>query len=220
MINTRKKMLDRIKAMLNTEGRTEAEMMIFLAKARELMATYDIAESDLQDEAEKATIFKTAASDPYEIKARLYLYVGNFTRCVGFRHSIENNRVISFVGMESDVIFATWLLDALQRFIMRALRKYQRQRNLKKMTNSNYTSASFVVGCAQRIEEKLKELTLPMPAKNKEIIEAELKEQGLALRNKSSNRDVHLGSAMEGHAAGNSARFDKPVEAGGRRMLK
>ena len=58
MQDSRKKMLERIKAMLNTEGRTEAEMMAFLAKARELMATYDISESEL-NAAEKATTFKT-----------------------------------------------------------------------------------------------------------------------------------------------------------------
>lgn len=54
--NSRKKMLDRIRAMLNNEGRTEAEMMAFLALARELMATYEIDESDLKEAAEKATI--------------------------------------------------------------------------------------------------------------------------------------------------------------------
>lgn len=54
MVDSRKKMLDRIRAMLNNEGRTEAEMMAFLAKARELMATYEIDESDLKEAAEKA----------------------------------------------------------------------------------------------------------------------------------------------------------------------
>lgn len=217
-LDSRKKMLERIRAMLNTEGRTEAEMMAFLAKARELMATYEVTEADLAEfEQEKATIFKTAAQDPYNIKGQLYMSVGSFTHCLGFRHT---DRVPSFVGLESDVIFATWLLDTLQRFIMRALREYQKRRSLKKMTNSNYTSASFVAGCTTRIEEKLKELTVPLPAKNKEMIKAELKKNGIAVRSTSSRQEVHQGSAIAGAKAGDGARFDKPVGSGGRLRLK
>src|ERR1017187_7500366 len=116
MNNPRKKLLDRIRAMLNTQGRTEAEMMAFLAKARELMATYEISESDL-NQAEKSTIFKTAPSDPYEIKRNLCVNVGKFTSCKAFR---DREAVIAFAGKESNIVFATWLLDTLQRYVMRA----------------------------------------------------------------------------------------------------
>lgn len=210
-------MLDRIRAMLNTEGRTEAEMMAFLAKARELMATYEISENDLQEEAEKATIFKTAVSDPYEIKFFLAKFVGRFSRCRAWAGS---DKVICFAGMDSDVIFATWLLDTLQRFVMRALREFQKQRIFKKMTNSNYTSASFVQGCTLRISEKLKELC-PVEHTENALVTAELAKNGIVLsKRRKDDREAHMGSAMAGVAAGNHARFDKPVEAGGRRMLK
>src|SRR5882762_3559225 len=119
----RKKMLERIKAMLNTEGRTEAEMMAFLAKARELMATYEVSEADLKEAEEKATIFKTAPADPYDIKRGLSVNVGRFTNCKAFR---DRENVFNFAGKESDIIFATWLLDTLQRFVMRELRKFQK----------------------------------------------------------------------------------------------
>lgn len=217
MKDTRKKMLDRIRAMLNTEGRTEAEMLAFLAKARELMATYEIDENELQQEQEKATIFKTDPKDPYEIKFFLAKYVGKFTRC---RAWAGNDKVVCFAGMESDVIFATWLLDTLQRFVMRALREYQKNRVLKKMTNSNYTSASFVQGCAKRISEKLKELC-PAEITENALVTAELARNGIVLANRrKDDREVHAGSWKDGAAAGNHARFDRPVESGGRRMLK
>lgn len=207
-------MLDRIRAMLNTEGRTEAEMMAFLAKARELMATYNIAESDLQEEAEKATIFKTAVSDPYEIKSELSVNVGRFASCKAFR---DKEGLINFAGKESDTIFAVWLLDTLQRFVMRALREFQKQRILKKMTNSNFTSVSFVRGCASRISKKLEELAPISWAKTQDLI---LKELNIVV-SKERKSSLELNSAaMAGQQAGNSARFDKPVEAGGRRMLK
>lgn len=214
MNSARKKMLDRIRAMLNTEGRTEAEMMAFLAKARELMATYEINEAQLQEEAEKATIYKTAAQDPYEIKRGLSVNVGKFTRCKAF---IDRDGLITFAGKESDIIFAKWLLDTLQHFIMRALREYQKQRSLKGMTNSNYTSVSFVRGCTSRINEKLKILAPVDWAKSHELI---LKELNIVVSKERSSKFEVNSAAMAGHAAGNHARFDRPVESGGRRMLK
>lgn len=217
MNSSRKKMLERIRAMLNTEGRTEAEIMAFLAKARELMATYEINEEELETEAEKATIHRTSNQDPYEIKFFLAKFVGKFCRC---RAWAGNDKVVSFAGMESDVIFATWLLDTLQRFVMRALREYQKQRSLKKMTNSNYTSASFVQGCTVRISEKLKELC-PVEITENALVTAELAKNGIVLaKRRASSREAHMGSVEDGMTAGNHARFDRPAESGGKRMLK
>lgn len=210
MISARKKMLERIRAMLNTEGRTEAEMMAFLAKARELMATYEIGEDDLREEAEKATTHKTAAQDPYEIKRGLCVNVGKFTNCKAFR---DREEVINFAGKENDILFATWLLDTLQRFIMRALREYQKQRILDKMSNSNHTSVSFVVGCTARINEKLKDLAPIDWAKTQELI---VKELNMSLtKSRARGKEVNPHAVAAGSAAGARARFDRPVSQGG-----
>lgn len=220
MKSSRKKMLERIRAMLNTDGRTEAEMMAFLAKARELMATYEIDEDDLKEfEREEIKLHKGEISDPYEIKRRLSLSIAKFTRCEGFG-GYQQGFGISFCGMESDVIFATWLLETLQRFVMRALREYQKQRSIKKFANSNLISVSFVAGCVNRIEQKLKELTPIHYAKNRHLIKAKLAEQGLVLRDTSKNENLNTKSMLAGHAAGNHARFDKPVSQGGTLRLK
>lgn len=221
MNDSRKKMLERIRAMLNTEGRTEAEMMAFLAKARELMATYEINEADLDAlDQEKAQIHRTAAQDPYEIKYWLGKYVGKFTHC---RSWDGKDKVVCFAGLESDVIFATWLLDTLQRFVMRALRDYQKQRSIKKMTNSNFTSASFVQGCCVRISQKLNELCPKQITKNA-LVEAELAKNGIVLHRRTKSereeREAHGESVSAGMEAGDSARFDKSVGQGGRIMLK
>lgn len=216
-LDSRKKMFERIKAMLNTEGRTEAEMMAFLAKARELMATYGIDEKDLQDEAEKAQIHKTAASDPYDIKRNLCVNVGRFTSCKAFR---DREDVVNFAGKQSDIIFATWLLDTLQRFIMRALREYQKKLITEKGINhsNNLTSASFVAGCAHRINEKLKELAPINWAKTQELIVAELNMS--LVKSRGPSRRLSEKDALAGHKAGDSARFDRPVSEGGTRRLK
>lgn len=219
--DARKKMLERVKAILAKtmdNGCTEGEAMAALAKARELMATYEIDEKELDSlNIEKTIQHRTETRDPYEIKSVLSVNVGRFTRCKAFR---DRDGVISFAGKESDIIFATWLLDTLQRFVMRALRDYQKQRAVKGGThgNSNYTSVSFVVGCAQRINEKLKELAPVDWAKAQELI---VKELNMNLtKSRASRRDIHQDSARAGQDAGNSARFDKPVGQGGRKLLK
>lgn len=216
--DARKKMLERIRAMLNTEGRTEAEMMAFLAKARELMATYEIDEKDLEEsEREAATVHKSSAQDPYNIKFNLGYAVGKFCRCEAWR---EKNGQRMFCGMESDIIFATWLLDTLQRFVMRELRNFQKEKIKKGAFHSNnLTSASFVIGCTYRINEKLKELT-PRYETNA-IIKAEMTKNGVSLvKSRRKHGNIDDGAAMAGAAAGNSARFDRPVSTGGVRYLK
>jgi len=216
--DARKKLLERVKAILSKtmdNGCTEGEAMAALAKARELMATYEIDEKELEDIAEKVQTYRTAPNDPYEIKRSLSVNVGKFTTTKAFR---DREEIINFAGKESDIIFATWLLDTLQRFVMRALRTYQADRAKKRLGNSNHTSASFVIGCAARINEKLAELAPVDWAKSQELI---VKELGLSLRkSRKSDRDIDQNAAMSGMRAGANARFDRPVNAGGRMMLK
>lgn len=216
--DTRKKMLERVKAILAKtmdNGCTEGEAMAALAKARELMATYEIDEKELETVAEKAQIHRTEARDPYEIKNNLSVNVGRFTNCKAFR---DRQNVINFAGKESDIIFATWLLDTLQRYVMRSLRDFQKQRAKERAGNSNYTSASFVVGCAARINEKLKELAPINWAATQALI---VKELNMNLtKSRSRGKEVHEGSVMAGHRAGEHARFDKPVSQGGNKLLK
>jgi len=215
----RKKMLDRIRAMMNGEGRTEAEMMAFLAKARELMATYEIDEAELNAaEQENVNFHKAAAQDPYQIKWQLSKFVGKFTRCACWA---GNDRIINFAGLESDIIFATWLLDTLQRFVMRALRKHQGELISKGAYHSNnLTSASFVAGCTARICEKLKELT-PVEATVNALVLAEMAKNGIVLRaRRASQKDIHAASYGAGSDAGANARFDRPVNQSSQRYLK
>jgi hypothetical protein len=217
--DTRKKMLEKVKAILAKtmeNGCTEGEAMAALAKAKELMATYEIDEAELKEfDREKATIHKTAVSDPYEIKRGLCVNVGRFTNCKAFR---DHEEVINFAGKEGDIIFATWLLDTLQRYVMRALRDYQKKRTLDKMPNSNFTSASFVIGCTFRINEKLKELVPIDWAKTQELIVKELNMSLTKSRGRGKDFDKH--AASSGQKAGDHARFDRPVGSGEQLRLK
>jgi hypothetical protein len=220
MHDTRKKLLEKVKAILAKtmdNGCTESEAMAALAKARELMATYEIDESELaESEKEAATLHKSSVMDPYNIKRNLGYTVGKFCRCEAWR---ERNGQRMFCGLESDVIFATWLLDTLQRYVMRALRDFQQKRAVKRIPNSNYTSASFVQGCVEVINKKLKELT-PSYETNA-LVKAEMAKNGIVLKKaRTTGREVDPNSFAKGSAAGSSARFDRPVGSGGMRMLK
>lgn len=219
MTEARQKLLNKIRAMLNSNGRSEEEAMAFLKKAAEMMATYEVTQAELDAAAkEKMTHHKTAVNDPYEIKRNLSVNVGKFTSCKAYR---DREDVICFAGRESDIIFADWLLDTLQRFVMRALREYQADRAKRKgkWANNNLTSSSFVAGCTHRINEKLKELTPLDAAKYQELI---VKELGLKLvKNKRDDNKIHAGSAASGMEAGKHARFDRPVGSDGKgRLLK
>lgn len=220
MSDARKKMLDKVKAILAKtmdNGCTEEEAMTALAKARELMATYNINESELKEAEEKAQIHKTAPSDPYEIKKNLCVNVGKFTNCKAFR---DREEVINFAGKQGDIIFATWLLDTLQRYVMRALRAYQKDliKNKGAYHSNNLTSASFVAGCAHRINEKLKELAPINWAVTQDLI---IKELNMPLtKSRGRSKELNEKAAGAGYNAGNSARFDRPVNQGGQLKLK
>ena len=222
MNETRKKLLERIKAILAktmANGCTEAEAMAALAKARELMATYEIDEKELDAfSKEKTTTFATENRDPYEIKRNLCVNVGKFTRCKAYSDRAE---VINFAGKESDIVFAAWLLDTLQMFVMRELRAYQKKLITEKgiSHSNNLTSASFVAGCAHRINERLKELAPLDWAKTQELIVSELGMQLTKARGRS--RNLSEKDAKAGYKAGEHARFDRPVGSDGKgRLLK
>lgn len=221
MTEARKKLLERVKAILAktiANGCTEGEAMAALAKAKELMATYDINEKELDAfSKEKTTTFATENRDPYEIKRNLCVNVGKFTRCKAYRDRAE---VINFAGKESDIVFAAWLLDTLQRFVMRELRAYQKKLITEKGIghSNNLTSASFVAGCAHRINEKLKELAPLDWAKTQELIVSEL---GMQLtKSRRCSRNLSKKDAAAGFKAGEHARFDRPVETGGVKRIK
>lgn len=191
--------------------------MTALAKARELMATYEIDEKELEEAGEKAEVHKTAASDPYDIKKSLSVNVGKFTSTKAFR---DREQTICFAGKPGDIIFATWLLDTLQRFVMRALRSYQKKLITEKggFHSNNLTSASFVAGCAHRINEKLNELAPINWAVTQDLI---VKELNMSLtKSRGRSRELNEKAAAAGMDAGNSARFDRPVNQGGMRYLK
>jgi hypothetical protein len=132
--------------------------MAALAKAQELMSAYDISEAELglTQESESAVVHEDINADPYKIKAGLVSAVARFTRCQGWR---GGGYAYGFAGLEGDVAFATWLLDMLAAFVLRELKAHHAQGRAQGMRCPRIVSSSFVMGCAARIGERLRELT-------------------------------------------------------------
>jgi hypothetical protein len=231
MNDSRQKMLDRVRAILAKtmdNGCTEGEAMAALQKARELMAAYEISEAELNvtQEQEKATVRKDERPDPYDIKRWLARGVGRFTRC---RHWSGKNAgyAVGFAGLESDVIFANWLLDTLQAFVLRELKAFQASRRKEGLNNPRIIGASFVHGCCERISARLIELVPDQPiatsdtanaltVSRKALITQAMADAGISLtKSRKRSLNLHGGAYYAGNAAGNAARFDRPVTAGG-----
>lgn len=227
MNDSRKKMLERVRAIMAktmANGCTEGEAMAALEKARELMAAYDISEADLgQTQAQEgATIVATGADDPYNIKDRLATGIAKFTRCKVWRNSRTG---VTFCGLESEAAFAQWLLETLQAFVLRELKAHQATRKSQGMPNPRIISSSFVWGCAARIYKRLCELAPQEPAttagnalvvSRNALIDAAMAASGITIgtRRKTRIRVDHAAYGA-GMAAGNAARFDRPMGHGG-----
>jgi hypothetical protein len=235
MTDSRRKMLERVRAILAktmANGCTEGEAMAALAKARELMAAYEISESELEvnQEQERATIYKSDRNDPYRIRQWLALAVAYFTRCTTWRGT-SAGYAIAFCGIESDVIFATWLLETLQNFVLREVKHHLATRRAAGKDNPRIVSVSFVAGCCNRINQRLKALTPSEPVTASEfnapvisrnaLIAKAMADAGIELQRGSRYRPRVDGAALAaGNAAGNGAQFNRPVSADGPLLLR
>ena len=218
MTDTRKKMLGRVRALLakNMEnGCTEGEAMAVFEKARELMGAYEINESDIIPETERARILAASKADPYRIKDFLSVRVAAFTRCRAWR---SNAGVIYFCGLSSDVEFAGWLLETLGSFVLRELQIFLRRRKAEGLRSPRLISTSFVRGATTRINARIRELTPQeqtgrglVVSRNAQIDEV-MSENGIKLKDRTSRISaVNTDAFSAGKLVGDAARFDRPV---------
>lgn len=223
--DTRKKMLDRVRALLAktmANGCTEGETMAALDKARELMAAYEINESDVLPETERARIHATGKDDPYSIKSRLAMGVAGFTRCRVWKNARNG---ITFCGLDSDVEFATWLLETLATFVHRELKAFRAKMKREGNPTPRIVSSSFVHGCAGRIYARLQELTPAeqtgrgLVVSRNALIDAAMADAGIRIGKASKSRPrIDSRAYAAGRAAGDHASFGRPVSGEGGRL--
>lgn len=217
-MTNRQKMIERIRALLSKtveRGATEAEMASALAKAREMMDAHDLSEGDLREEEERVTREMRVRTDHDDVRSHLTPSVGRFCRCSSWKERGVYDSVV-FCGLESEVVFAHWLLDMLADFVVRERDTYRRRRDATRLQVK-----SFVRGCADRIGERLDELSrvtsstgTDLVLSRQSLIDTYLSEHGIKLRESVKMYKVDPEAARAGRGAGDRARFSRPVNDG------
>jgi hypothetical protein len=188
--------------------------------AQRMMAEYEVAETDLQFGGERALMDEREVDDRDRIRQNLSVAVARFCQCEVWS---RGGYGLTFCGLESDVIFAHWLLDTLADFVKRELLKHLARISRPGITNRRVETKGFVAGCTSRICARLSELShrghgtgssrALVVAKNALIREC-MKQHGIIVKQRRSRRSVDAGAYHAGLSAGDGARFDRPVNGG------
>lgn len=214
----KKKKIEIIKALLSKtveNGCTEDEMASALALAKKLMDQNDLDETDLQFGGESVTVETVVKTDFDKIRGELVVPVGRFCHCSAWVVG-KGSDTISFAGLESETIFAHWLLDMLADFALFSLRSWS-DRQRQRVTRLE--RSAFLIGCARRIAERLTALT-PRPVQGNgrdliivrsQLIDAELEKRGIKLRDTFKLYSLDPKAYAAGEEAGDRAQFNRPV---------
>lgn len=226
----RKTLAARIRAILAKtveNGATEAEAMSAVAGAQRLMEKYHIDHGALgiEEEGTERRDIKRGRGPRQDVRDRLAPAIAKFCDCVGWQNTSRAVNSNIFFGLPSDVDFAVWLLDSLTNFVEAQCGGFA----LDKLFNedrpiSEAERNGFMIACARRIVERLKELTAarqPTAAatgnalivlKN-QIVQREFNKLGIHLRNGSfASRNTDGAAMAAGRAAGDRASFGRPVQ--------
>lgn len=232
--NDRQKLATTIRALLakTTEnGATEAEALAAALKAQEIMDRFHLDHSALEMEEEGIHQIKTnqgRRENGVNVREELAASIGKFCDCRTVFLNENGKEKIAFVGLQSDLEFATWLLDTLSLHVKNSL-------SLASLNflddeepidlSTPYARQAFLVGAIDRIKERIKEMTAArstsatgralIPLKN-QLVSKKFRELYPHTNSKRANTFQVSGSAYSaGQAAGNRASFGRPVSRTG-----
>lgn len=222
----KKKKIATIRALLSKtveNGCTEDEMASALALAKKLMDQNDLDETDLAFGGEGVTIETIVKTDFDKIRIELVMPVGRFCNCKGWVDRGSSD-TLTYAGLESETVFAHWLLDMLADFVLFSLGSWsdRQGRRVPRLERS-----AFIVGCARRIAKRLSDLT-PRPAPGKgrdliivrdQLIDAHLEARGIKLRDTFKLYSLDPKAYAAGEEAGDRAQFNRPVDGMHERRL-
>ena len=229
----------KIKALLaktNERGCTEAEVIEAALKAAELQAAYniDLTEVELMQEGFDKITFSWNGKRLQFIEDRLVSSVAFFTSTQTWLYRPKLNKrkkadvyKLVFCGFRSDVVFASWLFEALRDFIDRSANFYAATGENPKAYAIRYNS--FVLGACENITKRLR------ASKTKDCVQASsgnalivldktalilkhLEEQGVFFKKSGVTNDTILNKSayLAGRASGEHAAFNKPINSTGK----
>lgn len=241
----RKKAAQRVAALLakTTEnGATEGEALAAALKAKELMDRYaiDIGEAELVNEGFLDVEATPESPDSALIYQELWLGIAQFTDTISW---IEQRPTSDdpedqttgragrhvFFGCAGDVMFAVWLIKALENYIRRGAAEYIESKTFSDESQDDIEvkRLSFIIGTARRIRHRLlaeakkrkqaqqstgRDL---VPIDKTALVAQEMKRRDIALVPEQVERTAADSQAMlDGVRLGDKARFDRPVHDG------
>jgi hypothetical protein len=163
MTTQREGLLGKIRALLNKtmeSGCTEAEAMAALDKARAMMDAHEISEDELRQTKAEAAVLRSEppdSLDPHNIKWHLMSAVADFCSCEVWQTRRRDTKQVAFCGLQSDAQYATWLLDALVRFVQGDLVRHLMETQPPK-SEKRRVIRGFVEGICDRISHRLRSL--------------------------------------------------------------
>lgn len=219
-----------LRNMIEKRGATEAEAMAALAKADKLMAEHGLTEADL--EVAEAKRDMSHGEFCYGIKTQhpcakwCSKTIGQFCGVVTWydRGMQKSNGF----GFNADVEMYEFLLKLVHDSMNREWKDYVSKNPPRPGVSRHTEYWSFMLGMAQRINEKINSLMqdreiktdttgTDLVVKKYSVIEAGMKEMlpGLSLRSSRSRGIRADGSAMnEGRKAGERVNLNRPVQSG------
>jgi hypothetical protein len=231
-MNDRTSLLDKLRALMSKtaeNGCTEHEALAALDKARAMMDAYEVTDAELQLTKAETAVLRAeppGTKDPHLIKRGLASAVARFCDCKAWRSRRTTGDSLTFCGLQSDVQFATWLLDNLTAFVQGELVSHLIGSRAAK-SERRLIAASFAMGATDRISDRLTALcaqsasmaatnSLSLVVTKTALIDATLAAHNINLRkSRSSSRHVDRGAFASGSAAGDRASFGRPVSGSG-----
>jgi putative ubiquitin-RnfH superfamily antitoxin RatB of RatAB toxin-antitoxin module len=219
-----------LRNMITERGATEAEAMAALAKADKLMAEHGLTEADLEVAEAKRDMsvgeFKYGIKTQHPCAKWCSKTIGEFCGVITWYD--PNGQKSSGFGFNADVEMYEFLLKLVHDSMNREWKNYLATNPPKKGVSRHTEYWSFMLGMAQRINEKLQELMqarevkvdstgTDLVVKKYAIIQAGMKEMlpDLHFRKANSRGILADSSAMnKGRKAGDRVNLNRPLKNG------
>jgi hypothetical protein len=241
--NKKSDLLRRIRALAAKtvdNGCTEAEAMSAAALLAKLVDRYGFTAADLSEPMEKVTQASVAQGRDGKTRGWFALDVAKFCDCKLWRRDGAEGKEFVFLGMETDVLMAQYLLALLETAARNGFLEFQKQEKLNAVYGFKKNRKAvmierdnFGLGMSRRVDARLTEMKLARTAhvdpesgksggalvvvKNKMVTEAFA---ALNMRLKKARRGSFTGNAAAygaGEAHGNRVAISPGV--GGRSQL-
>lgn len=146
-MSDRNSILAKIRALLAktaANGCTEAEAMAAFEMARKLMERHqiDMDEANTPEDVETKPMDHRRA-ESREIRMELIVALSRYTETRVWQTGSGNAARITICGLQSNVIFAEWLLEALESFIVRGANEYMLTLNEGATVGGSRASSRF-----------------------------------------------------------------------------